>query len=218
MTPKHTLLAAIAVVPFLAACENKTPPPPVGISNLSSNPTSIPGKSAKMGKDLVGKIEHQQDIAANAANQITGQAAGEVVVGGLKFGIPEGWKSTAPSSSMTAATYLIPAAGNAQCNFSTAGGDVDSNIRRWQGQVTDSSGQPVSGQVTQETVAGLRVTIYKATGSYAAMGGSKHPHSAFRGAIIQSPGGMVFVKMTGPADKIGAADSAWDQVVMGFTR
>ncbi len=217
MSSTHTLLAAFAVIPFLVACESRTPPPPAGISNLSSTPTSIPGKSAKMGKDVAGKLQGAQDAAANAANQITGQSSAEVVVGGLKFGIPEGWKSTQPSSSMTAASYLIAAAG-AQCNFSTAGGDVDSNIKRWQGQITDASGQPVQGEVSQETVAGIRVTIFKATGTYAGMGGSKQANTAFRGAIIQAPANMVFVKMTGPADKIGAADAAWDQVVKGFTQ
>src|SRR5437868_7732802 len=118
MTPKHLILGVFALVPFLAACENRTPAPPAGISNLSSNPTSIPGKSAKMGKDVAGKIQGQQDIAANAANAISGQSSSEYVIGGLKFPIPEGWKSVAPSSSMTKATYVISAAGNAQCNFS----------------------------------------------------------------------------------------------------
>jgi hypothetical protein len=218
MSSKHILLAAFAVIPFLAACEKSTPPPPAGISNLSSTPTSIPGKSAKMGKDVAGKIQAQQDVAANAANQITGQSSSESVVGGLKFAIPEGWKSVTPSSSMVTASYVIAAAGNAQCNLSVAGGDVDSNINRWRGQVTDASGQPVQGEVTQETVAGIRVTIFKATGSYGGMGGSKQANMAFRGAIIQAPASMVFVKMTGPADKIGAADGAWDAMVMGFTQ
>jgi outer membrane murein-binding lipoprotein Lpp len=224
MTPKTPLLAAtLALLPLLAACENKTPAPPVtstsgsGINNLSSNPTSIPGKSAKMAKDTVAKVQGAQDTAANAANQITGQSSSEVVVGGLKFAVPEGWKSTQPSSTFTAASYLIPAAG-AQCNFSTAGGDVDSNIKRWQGQLADDAGQPVQGEIIQEQVAGLRVTIFKASGSYSGMGGTKQANTAFRGAIVQTPSQSVFVKMTGPADKIGSADAAWDAMVKGFTQ
>ena len=175
-------------------CESKTPPPPAptpassssgqGINNLASNPKSLLGKSAAAGKNAAAGIQNQQDIAANAANQISGQSSTEVVVGGLKFAVPEGWKSVTPSSSMVKATYLIESAG-AQCNFSTAGGDVASNLDRWKKQVTNAAGEPVEGEVEETTALGFKVVIFKATGTYASMSGGKQANTAFRGAIIQ---------------------------------
>ena len=208
-----------------SGCESKTPPPPApassssgqGLNGLASNPKSLLGKSAAMGKSAAAGIENQQDIAANAANQISGQSSTEVVVGGLKFAIPEGWNSVAPSSSMVKATYMIESAG-AQCNFSTAGGDVLSNLDRWKKQMTNAAGEPLEGEVEETTALGFKLVIYKATGTYAAMSGGKQSNTAFRGAIIQMPVQSVFVRLTGPAEKIGAVDGAWEQMVKGIAR
>ena len=221
----RTISAAFVAASLLTVvgCESKTPPPPSpssgqGLKHLASNPPSIPGKSAAMGKGAAAGIQKNQDDAANAANQISGQSGAEFVIGGVKFAVPEGWKSVPPSSSMTKATYIIADAGNAQVNFSTAGGDVPSNIERWKKQITDESGQPVSGETSEHTVAGFRVYIYKATGTFASMTGGKQANTAFRGAIVQMPSQSVFVRLTGPADKIGSAESAWEQMVLGLTR
>jgi hypothetical protein len=220
---KRTLKLAgfVGVMVGLTACDRSpAPPSPTagkGISNLSETPNSILGKSAKSGKNAAAGIQARQDEAANAANQISGQSASEEVVGGLKFAIPDGWKKGSPPNSMVKSLYTIPSAGNAQCTFATAGGDVASNIDRWRKQVTDASGQPVEGEVRQETAMGLRVTIYKATGTFSGgMSGSKQSNTAFRGAIIQAPASTIFVKLVCPADRIGAADGAWEQMVMGF--
>lgn len=217
MTSTLKLLGILALSASLAACD-RTPAPPSptagkGISNLSAAPTSIPGKSAKMGKDAAAGIQAQQDVAANAANQISGQGSSEEVVGGLKFAIPEGWTKGTPSSNMTKATYMVPGAGNAQCNFSTAGGDVASNVERWKKQISDANGKPVEGETIQEMAGGLRVTIFKANGTYTEMSGAKKMNTAFRGAIIQAPASTVFIRLTGPADKIGPADSAWESTL-----
>lgn len=213
-----------AILACVGGCEQKTPAPPAtGSSNqplggLASNPTSLPGRSAQAGKNAAAGIQNQQDAAANAANQITGQSAGEVVVGGLKFAVPEGWTATKPASNFVTATYMIPSAGNAQCNFSTAGGDVASNINRWRTQITDADGKQVEGEVSEHTVAGMSVTIFKATGTYATMSGGKQANTAFRGAIVKMPSQSVFVRLTGPADQVAGVDAAWQQMVLGFTK
>jgi hypothetical protein len=214
-------LAASSFV--VAGCEQKSSPPPTssagqGLNNLASNPTSIPGKSAAMGKNAVAGIEARQDEAANAANQITGQGGAEFVIGGIKFAVPKEWKSVAPSSGMVKATYMIADAGNAQCNFSTAGGDVQSNIDRWRKQMTDAAGAPITGDVTEHSAGGFRVYLFKATGNYSSMSAGKQANTAFRGAIIQMPSESVFVRLTGPADKIGPAETAWEQMVLGLSR
>ena len=217
------VVAALALC--AAGCDSKTPPPPApvsatsgqGLNNLSSNPKSLLGKSAATGKAAVAGIQNQQDIAANAANQISGQSSTEVVVGGLKFAIPEGWKSVTPPNPMVKATYLIESAG-AQCNFSTAGGDVGSNLDRWKKQITAASGEPVEGEIVESTAMGFKVVIYKATGTYGPMSGAKQANTAFRGAIIQMPVQSVFVRLTGPSEKVAQVEGAWEQMVRGMSR
>lgn len=216
---QNRLLPVVLACLALCACDSKSTQSPTagqGLGGLSSNPTSIPGKSAAMGKDAAAKIQGAQDAAANAANQITGQAESEVVIGGVKFAVPQTWKSITPSSTMTKATYTTP--GGGQCNFSTAGGDVASNINRWRTQMTDASGQQVQGDVSEHTVAGFKVYIFKASGTYAAMSGGKQADTAFRGAIVQMPAQSVFVRLTGPAAQIGQSDEAWEQMVMSMGR
>lgn len=220
------MTAAAAISMGLAGCEDKSAPPasagstsnqPLG--NLSGNPQSIPGKSAAMGKGAARGLQGAQDAAANAANDISGQSAGEVVVGGLKFAVPSGWTKGTATSQFTAASYQVPSAGSsALCNFSTAGGDVASNLNRWRTQIKDASGQQVDGETIEQTVAGMPVTIFKATGTYAGMSGAPQPNTAFRGAIIKAPSGLVFVRFTAPASSIGAADGEWENMVTGFSR
>lgn len=211
---------AIGAGLMLGACDQKTPAPPTTagnnqpLGNLASNPQSVLGKSAQAGKNAAAGMQGAQDAAANAANQVSGQA-GELVVGGLKFNVPESWKAGTPSQFVKA-SYTVPNVSGALVNFSTAGGDVNSNLSRWRGQIKNADGQPATGDVSEHTVGGLGVTIYKATGTYEAMSGGKQPNTAFRGAIIKMPSQNVFVRLTVPADKAQMIDAEWERVVMGF--
>lgn len=214
--------AAIGAGLILGGCDQKTPAPPASSSNnqplgnLASNPQSVLGKSAQAGKNAAAGMQGTQDAAANAANQISGQG-NEVVVGGLKFSVPEGWTAGTPNQFVKA-KYTIPAIAGAEVSFSTAGGDVNSNLSRWRGQIKGSDGQPATGNIREETVGGQKITIYKAVGTYEGMSGVKQPNTAFRGAIIQMPSQSVFVKVTVPADKAAQIDSVWEQMVTGFSK
>lgn len=207
----------------LAGCEEKAPPTvskPQGgqpLGGLSDTPNSILGKTAKSGKNAGAAIERQQDQAANLANEISGQS-GELVVGGLKFAVPSEWKAGKPASSMTAASYTLPG-GSGVCTFATGiGGSVMDNINRWKSQVTGPTGSPVEPTITEHTAAGMKVTIVAMQGTFAAMNGAKQPNSGFRGAIIQSTTGNVFVRMNGPADQVSAQDAAFERMVLGVSR
>ncbi len=213
-------VSGVGVGLALGGCEQRTPAPPAQnnqpLGNLASNPQSIAGKSAQAGKNAAAGMQGAQDAAANAANQLSGQG-NELVVGGLKFSIPGAWKSGTPGQFVLA-TYTLPNVSGSQINFSTAGGDVNSNLNRWRGQIKGADGQPAAGDVSEHTVSGQRVTIYKATGTFESMSGGKQPNTAFRGAIIQMPSQSVFVRLTVPADKAKLIDAEWERVVLGFTR
>ena len=210
---KHAIQTAlIALCLSLSACEDKTPLPPppkpapkAATPPPANTPTALPPVSGT-------------PAAATAASGPT------VSVMGLAFTVPGGWKQVPPANSMRLAEIQVPdASGDAAkaCSvvFSTAGGDVQSNISRWAGQVQDASGQPAAPQTQTRTVGDLKVTVTELTGSYAGMGESApHTNWMLRGAIIETPTGLLFIKMTGPAEQMTAAATAFNAMIDGAKR
>jgi hypothetical protein len=152
-------------------------------------------------------------------------------VGGLKWTPPAGWKSegTAP---MRAATYKIPPASagtdGAECVVyffgPGQGGGVQRNIDRWASQVSESDGTPSKPKVEKRTVHGLPVTTIDVSGIYTAMANPMAPETAPKsdyrvlGAIIENPGGNVFLKFTGPAKLIGANEAKFEELLNSFQK
>ena len=146
-------------------------------------------------------------------------------VAGLKWTAPSGWKNLG-SRPMRAATYNIPpAAGDrdgAECAVyffgAGQGGSVEANLDRWKGQFR----QPANAQVRKRTIHGLPVTTLDVSGEYSGMGGpmatEKTVKSGYRllGAIVEGPGGNVFIKLTGPARTIAAARQGFEQMLSSF--
>ena len=152
-------------------------------------------------------------------------------VAGLRWTPPAGWKSegTAP---MRAATYKLPPGPGdqegAECVVyyfgEGQGGSVQANIERWNGQFTGADGKPVKATIAKRTVHGLPVTTIDVTGAYSGMGGpmttAKTVKAGYRllGAIIENPGGNVFVKFTGPEKTIAANERNFQQMLDSFQK
>ncbi|HEY1271917.1 MAG TPA: hypothetical protein VGF08_08025 [Terriglobales bacterium] len=152
-------------------------------------------------------------------------------VAGLKWTAPAKWKTEGPRP-MRAATYTVaPAAGDtasAECAvyfFGTGqGGSVEANLERWKGQMAGPGGKPADAKITKRTVHGLAVTTIDASGDYTGMGGpmaaSKSVQSNYRllGAIVEGPGGNVFIKFTGPSKTIAERQSEFEQLLGSFDK
>src|SRR4051812_38468387 len=129
---------------------------------------------------------------------------------GLRWTMPAGWKSEAPRP-MRAATYSVPPAPGDQAGGEVVinyfgpgqGGSVEANIERWKGQVQGPDGKPAIAAIAKRTVHGIAMTTIDASGSYSGMGGpmaaAAKPVPGYRllGAIVEGPGGAVFVKFSG---------------------
>ncbi len=142
---------------------------------------------------------------------------GGAPAGPIKWTPPARWESK-PASGMRAATYIVPAAQGdsegAECAvFMNIAGGVDANIKRWIGQFEAADGGPADSKAKQEkqTINGLNVTTVDLTGTFKGggpmMGQSTGPKTGYRllGAIVETPEGEVFFKMTGPAKTMAAA-------------
>lgn len=147
---------------------------------------------------------------------------------GVQWAPPAGWKALG-AQPMRAATYAVPAAPGdtmpSECAVyffgAGQGGTVSANLERWKGQFTDAAGKPAAAKVETRVVHGLKVTTIDTSGKYSGLGGPiahNAPVPGYRllGAIVEAPGGNIFVKFTGPARTIAASQHQFGQFIDSF--
>jgi hypothetical protein len=151
--------------------------------------------------------------AANAADPV------EFSVGSFTFARPDGWDWAVPSSPMRKAQLSVPGKGGgspAEVTFfhfgAGQGGSVQANVDRWFKQFSDGYTDAKTEQAGKTTI-----TFVKAEGTFASgmPGGPTTPMKDFalRGAILESPSGDVYVKMTGPKTIVKEAVPALEKMV-----
>jgi hypothetical protein len=155
-------------------------------------------------------------LAAPSGIQTTG--------GSLAFTAPPAWTSRPAASSMRVAEFVIPRVeGDAEdaelivYYFGAGAGTVDANIDRWIGQIQQADGSSTKDKAkrTTQSINGLAVTMVDASGTYVAEmrpGASEHfnkPGFRLRAAVVDTARGPYYIKMTGPARTMGAAEAAY---------
>ena len=162
-------------------------------------------------------------LAAAAAVLLAQSAAG------LKWTAPPTWKS-AGERPMRAATYNIAAASGdsdpAECAVyffgQGQGGPVEANLERWKNQFKGPGGKPAEAHVAKKKINGLQVTTIETSGDYSGMGGPMAPQGGVKGgyrmlaAVIEGPGGNLFLKFTGPAKTVAANQKAYEGLLNSF--
>jgi hypothetical protein len=163
-------------------------------------------------------------VAVGAAAGASAESAA-----GVQWTAPAGWKAEA-ARPMRAATYTVaPAAGDhdpAECGVyffgPGQGGSVDANVDRWRSQFTDPNGRTTPAKIDKGQVHGMHVTRIDTSGSYSGMGGpvaaqsQSVPGYRLLGAIVEAPGGNIFVKFTGPLKTIAANQQKFEQLLASF--
>lgn len=146
--------------------------------------------------------------------------------GNFKFSVPPGWRAEQPSSPMRKAELYVPGpegtgkAGEAIItvfHFGPGqGGTVQQNVDRWFGQF-DGDNDAKGAATAKETIGTVPVTFARARGTFQS-GMPGQPTTplegqALLGAILESPNGDVYIKMTGPAPTVEKAEPAFVQMV-----
>ena len=149
-------------------------------------------------------------------------------LGDLAYSAPGGWKVVATTSSMRVAQFSLPRATGDAADaelvvyyFGGSGGSVDANIDRWLGQMEQPDGRPSKAVATRDnrTANGLSIALVDVSGTYVAEvtpgNGARHnnPGYRLRAAVVQTPGGPYFIKLTGPAKTVAAHAQAFDGFV-----
>lgn len=150
----------------------------------------------------------------------------QAIAGGLTWDAHDPLVYRAPENALRLAEYDVRGHAGTTLgvfHFPAAvggGGDVQSNIDRWLGQLTQPDGRPTRevARVERREVGGLPLTIVDARGTFVGrlgMGGGGGERPAWRvlGAIAEGPEGPVFFKLLGPEAGVAAAEGAFDELV-----
>ena len=146
----------------------------------------------------------------------------------LKFDVPKGWVSKPPSTMRVAEFTLAKVTGDAEDAsvtvyfFGGQGGSVQANLDRWIGQMAQPDGKPskdVAKTSTMQTATGLKVSLVDVSGTYVAEvtpGSTERLNKpGFRqiAAVVETPDGPYFVKLTGPAGTVAKWKDSLDAFV-----
>ena len=144
----------------------------------------------------------------------------------LKFDPPHDWISKPPASSMRVAEFALPkAAGDSEDATLTIfffgasqGGNVQDNIDRWIGQMSQPDGRQSKdvAKTSSLTSHGLKISLVDVTGTYVAEmspGSTEHfnkPGFRQRAGYIDTPGGPYFVKLLGPEKTVAKWNDSFE--------
>ena len=148
--------------------------------------------------------------------------------GGFSFAVPPAWRAVPPASPMRKAELLVPGPdGTGDKGAATVtvfhfgpgeGGGVQQNVDRWFSQFGGDRDK-IGAATARETIGNVPVTFARARGTFQSgmPGGPTTPleNQALLGAILESPGGDVYVKMTGPLPTVENAEPAFVRMIRG---
>jgi hypothetical protein len=141
---------------------------------------------------------------------------------------PATWIEHAPLGGMgRVANYTVPGRDGGEAAQIVVyyfgpgqGGDIDSNILRWQSQFgPQADGTPTQPVVDRMNVEGIPVTLVELAGDWMKMGQSRYtPDQLFIAAIVQAPTGNIFIRFAGQAATVEADREAFMDMVRGLRR
>ena len=152
-------------------------------------------------------------------------------LGAITVQAPVAWKSETPSSGMRKAQYTLEKAKSDKEDATLVvyyfgqgqGGSVEDNLARWYGQFEQPDGSPSKDKavVSKRTVAGMPVTFADVTGTYspgsmnpmAPHGPEPKPEYRMLAAIVETPQGAYFFKLTGPMHTVERWEQSFDRFV-----
>lgn len=150
--------------------------------------------------------------------------------GALTMHFPGSWKQVTPRSQMLEAELKIPATdsetAHGRLTIMRAGGSIDANIQRWEGQFPQADGTATEAETLVEEIEGCTVHLVDISGTYTDSmgggpfaGGKKVQRDGYRmlAAIIETPElGNYFVKFYGPETLMADNVEAFQRMIRGL--
>jgi hypothetical protein len=179
---------------------------------------------------LVSSACSKRSVATAPGNQAA------KVTGELRYSVPESWQVEKPNSNLRVAQYRLPRADGDNADAELVlyyfgqgqGGSAQANIDRWLNQMQQPDGSPSREKAKIETLTinGMPVTTVDVLGKY--NGGMASPGASpsatpvnmsnyrLRAAIIETPKGSYFVKLTGPQNTVSRWEQAYTDYIKSF--
>ena len=184
------------------------------------------------GQETAEKTEAGSDKKMEAVAQTSDEEkkplAFNVAGGNLMFEATGDWNSVKPKSRMLEFEIEVPKVeadeANGRLTIMGAGGSIDANIQRWEGQFGQPDGSATEAKTKKFTVDEMEVTMVDISGTFTqTMGGPfsggkkvESPDQRMLAAIIQTPeSGNYFVKLVGPAATIKANEAEFEKMIKG---
>jgi hypothetical protein len=146
----------------------------------------------------------------------------ELAEGKMQLTAPESWKKTQPATNIVEYEFAVDAAeGDAaggRLTIMGAGGSVEQNIERWEGQFSDTN----RSDKTKKKVAGCEVHLVDLSGTFKDQRGPFAPatmrkdYRMIAAIIVSEKSGKYFVKLYGPEKTIAANKEAFDKMIDGL--
>lgn len=159
-----------------------------------------------------------------AVGSLRAEAPATFKVGELTFTRPAKWEWVEVSSPMRKAQLKVPDAESGAgaevvfFQFPGGAGSTQANVNRWLGQFAEPRDK-INSKIEEKTVGKTKVTYVQAEGTYkSGMPGGPHtsmPGYALLGAIIETGGDNVFVRMTGPNGLVKASADDFKKMIEG---
>lgn len=182
--------------------------------------SSDKGATKKSGSD--SKTETTSDAMESETKPLMIAVAGDK----LTFEATGDWKSITPKSRILEKEIEVPKVGDDEAagrlTMMGAGGSIDANIQRWEGQFSQSDGSAAQAKTKKMTVDGMDVTMVDISGTFSqTMGGPfsggkkvENPDYRMLAAIIETAGeGNYFVKLVGPAATVNANEAEFEKMI-----
>lgn len=141
----------------------------------------------------------------------------------LSMTIPAAWKSVAPKSRIIEREYSLiidtPEEPKTRVTLMAAGGGVDANIKRWEGQFSgDVAAKQEKMSVAEQTVHFVKITgTYKETMGGGPFSGGKtvmqDDYAMLGGIIEMKDGKQYFIKMIGPESEVEPQTEAFKKML-----
>lgn len=146
---------------------------------------------------------------------------------GLVAPKPATWIEQPPAGLGRVANYTVPGRSGEEAAHVVVyyfgqgqGGDIDSNILRWQHQFRpNADGTPQQPIVKRLEAGGLPITLVELSGDWMKMGQSSYTDNQdFLAAIVEAPEGNIFVRFAGQAETVEANREAFMDLIHGLHR
>ena len=208
-----------ALVAINAGCSDASPPADPAPAAPAQAPAQAPAAPMATGGGeplpTAASIEQAPKPPSDQGTVLT--------VMGVRFPLPPEFRQVPPANQMRLAEVQVADASGDPAKvstiaFSTAGGTVEANLDRWTRQVLDEAGQPAKSSISERETSGVKWSHIESTGHFVGMGeGPAKPAWMLRGAVVKLPKGLLFVKMTGPAEAMKAHGAGFDAMMSGMT-